>query len=136
MEEYKMMYKMVKGSHDVLALSPRSKDFYACRGYIVTEAVYADRETILNARLEMTVKHYLDNEAYRSSLFDRYAKLEISRKDFYEAISRVDEYRWNRLHRLDKQVGDMLLEGYSIYSEVAAQLYDGLHGYNSLREVL
>lgn len=131
-----MMYKMVKGSHDVLALSSHSKDFYVRRGYIVTEAIHADRETILNAQLEMTVKHYLDNEDYRASLFDKYAKLEISRKDFYEAISRVDEYKWNRLHRLDKQVGNLLLEGYSIHSEVAAQLYDGLHGYNSLKEVL
>lgn len=109
-------------------VSDYQKEGYMCVGFIAV-----DKETYLNARLNVTVKNYCDNESYREDVLNRYFQSGMSSKVFFDTMKLIDDWKWTCLSKLEMQVRRLLREDMTIQNEVAIQIYDGLHGMNSMR---
>lgn len=114
--------------HKAKTLSDYQKNGYMCAGFVAV-----DKETYLNARLAQTVKDYCDNEAYREEVQRRYFQCEMSSRTFFDTMRLIDDFKWTCLSKLEQQVRRLLREDFSVQNEIAIQIYDGLHGMNSMR---
>lgn len=102
-------------------------------GYILAGMVAVDECTYINVRLDETVMEYCRNEEYHEEVNRRYHQSEIGANVYYDTIQMVDDRKWTLLHTIDKQVGRLLRKDYEVRNEIAVQIYDGLHGFNSIR---
>lgn len=105
---------------------------YNADGYICAGFVRVDKETYLNARLNQTVQEYCENEEYRRNMTERYHNHTVTSEVFFETMRLVDDWKWACLKKLNMQVRRLIREDFNIWNEIALQLYDGVHGHNSV----
>lgn len=105
---------------------------YRVNGYICCGFVTVDKETYLNARLNESVREYCENEDYRKEVVGQYHRSVISNQVFFETMRLIDDFKWTCLKKIEMQVRRLIREDFSVQNEVALQLFDAVHGNNSL----
>lgn len=106
---------------------------YRANGYVCAGFVSVDKETYLNARLNETVKDYCANEDFRQDVQEKFNQCSITSKVYIDTMRLIDDFKWTCLSKLDRQVRRIVNEDFCIQNEVAVQIYDALHGLNSVR---
>lgn len=88
--------------------------------------------TYLNARLNESVREYCENEDYRKEVVGQYHRSVISNQVFFDTMRVIDDFKWTCLKKIEMQVRRIIREDFDVQNEVALQLFDAVHGNNSL----
>ena len=125
--EFFLPVKDLRGSFDKRQrLARLNTDGYVCCGF-----VNVDKATYLTARLNETVNEFCQNDQYRQEFRQSYADRYLD-ETFYETMRLIDDFKWTCLRKLDQQVRRLICEDMDVQNEIAVQLYDALHGRNSI----
>ena len=97
---------------------------YKEKGSQIAGVLYVDKESYLNARLNLTVEEYIDNDRYEQEVRQQYRRGQMKREVYLDTMKCTQDLKWSYLKKVDMQIRRILREGFDVENEIALQLYD------------
>ena len=97
---------------------------YKDKGSQIAGVLYVDKESYLNARLNLTVEEYIDNDRYEQEVRQQYRRGQMKREVYLDTMKCTQDLKWSYLKKIDMQIRRILREGFNVENEIALQLYD------------
>ena len=97
---------------------------YKEKGSQIAGVLYVDKESYLNARLNLTVEEYIDNDRYEQEVKQQYRRGQMKREVYLDTMKCTQDLKWSYLKKVDMQIRRILREGFDVENEIALQLYD------------
>ena len=97
---------------------------YEEKGSQIAGVIYVDKESYLNARLNLTVEEYIDNDRYEQEVRQQYRRGQMKREVYLDTMKCTQDLKWSYLKKIDMQIRRILREGFNVENEIALQLYD------------
>lgn len=97
---------------------------YKEKGCQIAGVLYVDRESYLNARLNVTVEDYIYNDQYEQEIRRKYRQGQMKREVYLDTMKCTQDLKWTYLKKIDMQIRRILREGFDVENEIALQLYD------------
>lgn len=97
---------------------------YKEKGSQIAGVLYVDKESYLNARLNLTVEEYIDNDRYEQEVKQQYRRGQMKREVYLDTLKMIQDFKWTCLKKIDMQIRRMVREDFDVENEIALQLYD------------
>ena len=97
---------------------------YKEKGSQIAGVLYVDKESYLNARLNLTVEEYIDNDRYEQEVKQQYRRGQMKREVYLDTMKCTQDLKWSYLKKIDMQIRRILREGFDVENEIALQLYE------------
>ena len=95
---------------------------YKCKGYIVTGVLYVDKETYLNARLDVKVAEYCKTDKHEQEV--RLNRHMYDSNTLCTTLEAIQDYKWTCLKQISSLVRRLRNEDLEVNNEIAIMLYD------------
>ena len=97
---------------------------YKEKGSQIAGVLYVDKESYLNARLNLTVEEYIDNDRYEQEVKQQYRRGQMKREVYLDTLKMIQDFKWTCLKKIYRQIRRMVREDFDVENEIALQLYD------------
>ena len=97
---------------------------YKEKGSRIAGVLYVDKESYLNARLNLTVEEYIDNDRYEQEVRQKYRCGQMKKEVYLNTMRCIQDFKWTCLKKIDMQIRRIVREDFDVENEIALQLYD------------
>lgn len=97
---------------------------YKEKGSQIAGVLYVDKESYLNARLNLTVEEYIDNDRYEQEVRQKYRCGQMKKEVYLNTMRCIQDFKWTCLKKIDMQIRRIVREDFDVENEIALQLYD------------